>query len=121
MSQDIAKAVQRAHQDVQDIFRANQGGVARACIDARDRLATLSRIDTDDPAHWDACESVCADLGVLLGFLAEACVPCAEPAGFRATVLDILWYLYVADRNHLGLVMAREIHQRWRAEPSLAD
>lgn len=116
MSEDITTAVRCAHQDIQDIFRANQGGVAQACTDARDRLAVLTRIDTDDPAHWDACKSLCVDLGVLLGFLTETSVPCSEPAGFRSLVLSILWYLYVAEQNQRGLVMAREIHRRWTAE-----
>jgi tetratricopeptide (TPR) repeat protein len=116
MTGDLAVAVESAHSDVQDIFRANAGDLAGACRQARDRLAAIPEFDPEDPALWPAAAALTADLRLLLGFLAETTVPSGEPAGFRALVLAVLRYLYLAEQHQLGLLLAEEIHRRWTAE-----
>lgn len=116
MTDDLDVAVECAHSDVQDIFRANAGDAAGACRQARDRLAAIPEFDPEDPGRWQAAAALTADLRLLLGFLAETAVPSGEPAGFRALVLAVLRYLYLAQQDGLGLLLAEEIHRRWTAE-----
>lgn len=116
MTDEIDEAVECAHRDVQDIFRANPGDAALACRQARDRFAEIRGFDPEDHRSWPAGTTLSADLRVLLGFLGETAVPSVEPQGFRALVLAVLRYLYVAQEIRLGSAMAEEIHRRWTTE-----
>jgi tetratricopeptide (TPR) repeat protein len=112
----IHEAIERAHQELQDVFRANISNVAGACGQARDRLAAIRGFDPEDASSWQAAATLAADLRVLLGFLAETAMPSSEPPEFRALVLAVLRYLYLAEEIRLGSAMAEGIQQRWTTE-----
>lgn len=106
--------IQRAHRDVQEIFRTQTADLARACEQARDRLAAVpSPGDRNSEDDWNTLTS---DLRVLLGFTAQTGVPIGKPDGLRTLVLDLLWHLHTKNRNDLGAVVARHVHRRWGAE-----
>jgi tetratricopeptide (TPR) repeat protein len=113
MSDQFSESVERAHADVQGIFRTSIDDTPEACRQACDRLAAVRGFDPDDPDSWKAGAILAADLRVLLGFLAEARVPSVEPPEFRALVLKVLQYLYLAREIGLGVILAEAICRRW--------
>lgn len=108
--------IQRAHQDIREIFRNQTADLARACEQARDRLAAVPRPGPDNRFSGDDWDTLAADLRVLLAFAAQTGVRIGEPDGFRILVLDLLWNLRTTNRNGLGAVLSREVHRRWSAE-----
>lgn len=113
---EFDNAVEQAHGDVAEIFRTTVDDVAGACRQARDRLARLPGFDPAAPHTWPAAAVLATDLRVLLGFLSEAAIPCAEPAGFRALTLAVLDYLRLAEETELAMAIAAQTRRRWTAE-----
>ncbi|MFD6326345.1 tetratricopeptide repeat protein [Streptomyces sp. NPDC058442] len=117
MTHPIAPAVEKAHTDVLSLFRkstvGDPDGLAALCRAARDRLAALPTLDADDPSTWTSYELITVDVRTLLGFLREIDVPSSEPKRFRTLVIDVLRYLYMADRSELGEYLAKIVHTDW--------
>lgn len=110
------ETVRRARRDVENILRANDGGVAQACRAARDRLSLVDAPDPGDPGTWDGYGPLARDLNILVGFLGETRVPTSEPGSFRALVIRVLRYLDRAHLNETGVVLAEDVDRRWTAE-----
>jgi tetratricopeptide (TPR) repeat protein len=110
------KTIQRAHRDIQEIFRTQTADLARACEQARDRLAAVPSPGPGDRDSEDDWHTLISDLRVLLGFTAQTGVPIGKPDGLRALILNVLWHLHAKERNDLGAALAREVHRRWSAE-----
>lgn len=108
--------VQRAHRDIQEIFRTHTADLARACEQARERLAAVPPPGPGDRNCEEDWDTLTSDLRVLLGFTAQTGVPIGEPDGLRTLVLHLLWHLHTKSLNDLGAVVAREVHRRWSAE-----
>ncbi|TDE37666.1 tetratricopeptide repeat protein [Actinomadura sp. 6K520] len=110
------ETIQRAHRDIQEIFRTQTADLARACEQARDRLAAVPSLDPADRDAEDDWDTLTSDLRVLLGFTSQTGVPIGKPEQFRALVLDLLWHLHTNNRSDLGAVLAQDVYHRWSAE-----
>ncbi|MEH0420473.1 tetratricopeptide repeat protein [Streptomyces sp. B21-083] len=117
MTHPIDPAVEKAHTDVLNLFRTSTAGdpagLAALCRAVRDRLAALPTLDADDPSTWTSYELITVDVRTLLGFLRELDVPSSEPERFRTLLIDVLRYLYMADRSELGEYLAKIVHTDW--------
>ncbi|MEU3901059.1 tetratricopeptide repeat protein [Streptomyces sp. NPDC045251] len=117
MTHPIAPAVEQAHADVLNLFRkstaGDRAGLAALCRAARGRLAALPSLDADDPSTWTSYELITVDVRTLLGFLRELDVPSSEPERFRTLLIDVLRYLYMADRSELGEFLAETVYTDW--------
>lgn len=102
-----------AHQNIRQLFKEPHRDVAEACRAARDTYAALPRIDPQDPAHWETYRIITSDLQTLLSYLIETEVPASTPGTFRILVMNVLYYLSMANRSKAGLILAKTVHGEW--------
>lgn len=105
--------IRDAHQNIRQLFREPHRDVAEACRAARDEYAALPRLDPEDPAHWKTYRILTSDLQTLLSYLMESGVPSSTPGTFRTLVMNVLYYLSMANRSKAGLILARTVYGEW--------